>query len=443
MNLGERNRPSVRATVPLAMALCFVPGALPGAPLHVNSRSLILSYDMQAATDVASARLWFSRDDGQSWHEAAQDQPCQQLKFEAQNDGKYFFYIVLENKGGASAPPPQPGTEPHLTAIVDTIPPTLQLHGANSAPSELGSALVRIRASALDENLGSAATRVFYRADATSGWQDGGNAALSDGLILWNAPPDIDAVVDLRVTVTDLSGNRADDEILDVAIPSAGRLQPPRGTAAAAQPDPGDSQSDPLAVPPIEPPLVEPVPPVTLDEQPEAAPPMAAGPLAESRADLARLRDQAQRFLAQGRLSLAAARIEDALRIAPEDPDLLVDWGSVAFRNRQYNQADQSFRRALQNTPNHIGAIEGLALVAATENRYPEARSHLQHLLRLEPESAQHWLHLGDIEHKLGNTAKAYDAWERVLQFSAADGAVVQGAQDRLKIFRREPVMAK
>jgi predicted TPR repeat methyltransferase len=59
----------------------------------------------------------------------------------------------------------------------------------------------------------------------------------------------------------------------------------------------------------------------------------------------------------------------------------------------------------------------------------------LQHLLRLTPSSAENWLHLGDVEHKLGNRAAALQAWERVLDLPDADAQVRVFAQERVKYF--------
>ena len=82
--------------------------------------------------------------------------------------------------------------------------------------------------------------------------------------------------------------------------------------------------------------------------------------------------------------------------------------------------------------------IDGLALVEATQRRYPEARSHLLHLLRLSPQSGKHWLHYGDAEHLLGNATAATAAWEKVLNLEPADEHIREKAQKRLKLFAQQ-----
>jgi tetratricopeptide (TPR) repeat protein len=110
---------------------------------------------------------------------------------------------------------------------------------------------------------------------------------------------------------------------------------------------------------------------------------------------------------------------------------------SALYRLARYNDSDPRFQSALDLAPDHPGAIEGLALVAATQKRYPQAREHLRHLLRLRPESGSVWLRVGDIEHRLGNEAEALDAWERVLTARETDADVRRQAQRRLDYFGR------
>jgi tetratricopeptide (TPR) repeat protein len=113
---------------------------------------------------------------------------------------------------------------------------------------------------------------------------------------------------------------------------------------------------------------------------------------------------------------------------------LLSELGSALYSAGKYDDATTRFEAALKLTPDVPNALEGLALVAATQRRYPQAREHLLHLLRVNPQSAANWLRLGDIEHKLGNTEEAATAWQRVLDMRAADRALRDKAEKRLKL---------
>ena len=129
--------------------------------------------------------------------------------------------------------------------------------------------------------------------------------------------------------------------------------------------------------------------------------------------------------------------------MTPDNADLQVDLGSVLFHAGQYDQAAGRFQRALDAFPNHLGAIEGLALVAVNQKRYPEARSHLEHLVKLCPDAAEHWLHFGDVEHMLGNAVDACAAWKKALQLEPADETIRPEAQKRLRLFGQDRPSAK
>lgn len=422
-------------TLPLLLA-AIASASVSAAPVHyVNSRLVVLSFQPAAGAEIDQVHVWISKDDGKAWLAAdATRIATHALQLEVPQDGKYFFYLVLENAAGRSAEPPSAGSLPHAIVIVDTVAPALQLHGVQQTPPASDAQPLQLRLSLIEENLGDGAPRLFYRSNPDAAWQGGGPVVVSDGIIAWLPPADISVTVDVRVIVTDLAGNQAADELRDI------RSEPPRTEPSPIKPnaDLGLDEASPatagdLLVPPLPPVTLAPVPAVALDEPASPAP--ASQPSPDANGESRRLREQAAAYLAQGHLSLAGARLQQALEAAPNDPDLLVDLGSVLYRGRRYDEADRRFQDALDSSPEHLGAIEGLALVAATQNRYPQARSHLEHLLRIVPDSAKHWLHYGDVQHMLGNANAAHDAWEKVLEFEPADKTVREKAQKRLKLF--------
>jgi tetratricopeptide (TPR) repeat protein len=416
--------------------------ALPGPHSWLSVRQMTLTFQAGSATQIDRVKVWTSND-GKTWTEAHVTKVTRNsVRYDAPKDGNYRFYVILENKAGRSADPPSGASNPHLIVTVDTAPPTVQIHSAQETVSPHGERLLHLNASVLEENLDEAGCRIFHRANAHAGWQDGGPVAFADGLITWQLPPDIGLDFDLRLVVTDLAGNRAFDEIRDVSIapfptdPRPTPLHPAPTVAVAGQLD----VLPEVVVPSVPPVTLAPVLQCTLADEPLPAA-TAASSQAETQSQ--HLREQAARYLAQGRPSLASARFQDALELAPDDPDLQVDLASLLYRTRQYDQAQQRFQLALDSSPEHLGAIEGLALVAVTQNRYPQARSYLEQLLQICPESGIHWLRYGDIEHKLGNAAQAHAAWEKALKLEPADETVREMAQKRLRLFRQSPATAK
>jgi TolA-binding protein len=427
--------------LPLVLAANAFAEMFPDQPQYLNSRTIILSFQTANSAEIERVRVWVLTDDGGTWTEATvAPSAANAVRFNAGHDGNYSFYLVLENEGGRSADAPSTGAKPHARVIVDTAPPTLQIHQARRHDSPGGDPQVQLNVSLVDENLGENGVRLFYRSNTDASWQDGGPVIFAHGIVTWQPAADIGPTGDLRLVVTDLAGNQASDETQYAMITQASGSEP----AAAVGPSPAASATTsplvlgPASVPPIPSVIVEPVPAVTLGDEPEAIPTTQPSPEAARQSQL--LREEAARYLAEGRLSLAGARLQDAIGLTPADPNVLVDLGDVLYRTHQYDEAARRFRSALEASPDHAGAIEGLALVAAAQNRYPQARSYLQHLLRLSPESVEHWLHYGDVEHLLGNTAEARAAWEKVLKIESADEQLREKAQKRLRLFGQDGV---
>ena len=396
-------------------------------PRYLNSRRIILSFDTATVAPVESIALWVSTDGGQGWREAeAGFSGSNVARFEISTDGGYAFYLVLVNSAGRSGEPPVSGSRPHATVIVDTVAPTLQVHEAGFVRTAAEAPKLHVSLSLIEENLGDAGVRVFYRTSADTLWRDGGPVPVIDGQFSWEPPTPVGPSIDIRVVATDLAGNQACEEITDLAT----QFGLPIDQAAAAS-EPDTVRPGPVLVEPVRRALVEPAAHVSLAE-PSARQTPTSQP---SNTSLARLRQLAERHAALGQFSLATARLEDALERAPDDADLLVDLGSVLYRAQRHGEAAARFQAAAELFPDHVGAIEGLALVAATQNRYAQARTHLKHLLRLKPESGRFWLRYGDMEHKLGNAAEAVRAWERVLSVREADDRAVEKAKARLKYF--------
>ena len=404
---------------------------IPASPLFLNSRTIILSCQSANEAAIDTVHVWVSTGEPISWHKAKVGKTdLGAVQYEAHSDGKYSFYIVLENKQGRSAADPIAGSKPHLSVIVDTTPPTLQLHAIKRLIASEKADRLRLRLSLVDENLGTAGTRLFYRANSETGWQDAGPVMYASGIISWQPPADLPSSIDLRVCATDLAGNQAVDELADVRINDL-ETMPGRTVAAESAP-----VLEPVVVPPVEPVTVTPLSPVILGEVTAQTP--TSQPSMQKSRQAERLHEQALRFLSEGRLSLASTRLNDALKITPDNPDLQTDLGSILFRAKQYNKAAQHFQQAIEDAPEHIGAIEGLALVAVNQKRYPDARTYVQQLLKLCPDSGEHWMHLGDVEHMLGNNLEARAAWNKALELEQTDDNIRKDVETRLRMFGKE-----
>ncbi len=408
----------------LLYIVCGLSSALAASaaePRYVSTPEVQLEFEALngEATDVV---VWVSTDRRQTWGPAAAERigtytiSCKEL-----SDGWHDFYVVLSNEHGDSAPPPVSGSEACATVVVDTAPPTIQLHDYKQVTRDSGEKRIRLNSSLIEENFAADGTRVFFR-DADSNWRDGG-AAVSDGdYLLWSPPGFVAGSIEICVLVADKAGNRSRSAPLTIELAARVPLSElvdeghlPQclmyGTLVPAE------VLRNTGTEPIEP--DEPDPSVDVDP-----------------AELEQLRSLAAQFVQQGRFALAAARFADALALAPYDPDLLVDSGSVLYRLREYEDAHDRFAQALELQPNHIGALDGLALVAATQKRYAPARDYLRQLLVLTPDSGLVWLRSGDIEHRLGNALDATAAWQRAIKAADTTDEIRARAQRRLEQFQ-------
>jgi TolA-binding protein len=431
----------VRATIP-ALALVLSTAASASELRYIAAREVLLDCTPVNDVPVTAVDLYVSEDAGRTWQKVLTEgvPPT----YVAPDDGQYYFYLVLHNAGGASAPPPQAGTRAMAVVVVDTTPPLLQIHDVhvNSSASEV---TAEADITFVEEHLSDMPLRLFYRVDGAS-WIDGGRVARQGDRLTWPIPAQIDAAqIDLRLIAIDRAGNRSTCDYANVRLPNhAAAHEPTDDTAAESADTPQDASAQATSAGDITDVRIDAIEPVTFTApapapQQEPAPTTQPARRLPARDEhLEHLRTLARRFMREGRYALAAARLEDALAASPDDADLLVDLGSAQYRLGRYDQADERFSAAQEMIPDHVGAIEGRALVAATQKRYAPASEHLLHLLRLQPDSGAHWLRYGDVQHRLGRTRDALDAWQRVLAVADEHPDLLKKAQRRLECFDPE-----
>jgi len=388
---------------------------------YLATNQIRLTFQAEGERDLLGAEVWLRDERSAEWRRVATEwDGGQSALVTIEEDGCYDVFLMLRNEAGGSAAEPGPETAGQACVVIDTAPPVLQVHAVRVV--DRGEAGIELRAglTAYEENHRAEWIRVFYQPETGGRWVDGGAGRVVDGELVWPVPRDVSGELRMRVVATDSAGNRAADEW-------SGRLP----AAAPAGATGGGSKVEPLAVAPVE---IAPVGKVVLDRPKQEE---VGLDLADAQY-LPHLRKLAARYEGEGRYGLAAARLEDALALAPEDTGLLVELGSALYRSGRYLEAGERFEAALRQQENHIEAIEGLALVEATLKRYPEARAQLQRALTLRPESGRNWLRYGDIEHRLGNREAALKAWRHVLMVDDADEAATGQARERLKYFERE-----
>jgi tetratricopeptide (TPR) repeat protein len=103
--------------------------------------------------------------------------------------------------------------------------------------------------------------------------------------------------------------------------------------------------------------------------------------------------------------------------VAVQQPSLVYsEYGKVLLQQKKFSEAAQQFQMALSKTPGQIDSYVGLALIAAEDKQWDEARKHALSALTLKDDVAICYLVLGLADAFAGDLTKAVGHCERALQ---------------------------
>ncbi|MEA2604642.1 MAG: hypothetical protein QOF89_5634 [Acidobacteriota bacterium] len=105
-------------------------------------------------------------------------------------------------------------------------------------------------------------------------------------------------------------------------------------------------------------------------------------------------------LLAMKRNDEALKTAEAALAAAPGNPDYLYLRGAVRMAGQQLLEAEKDFRQVLQIRPDHLAALNDLAVLDMTLGRTAEARELLQKVLALRPGDPRATANLKSLDEK-------------------------------------------
>lgn len=365
----------------------------------VRSNAIALSFN--SPNPVEMVEVYGSIDSGRTWQPVpVAVATAAGVQVEAMQEGRNEFFLVLHNAAGASSDPPVAGTAPHASVVLDTRAPIVQMHQLDIEAAIGQAPLARLRMNIIEEHLSPGGVRLFVRGGPADSWRDAGAIAYTRKQILHTLPADLEGLIDIRLVVTDQAGNRTMEDRFGIEIPDP---------TVRRTTSPG--------------PALPPTPEVPeLEELPPPTDPRLFG-----------LRERGLSHYRQGEYDLAAARLQEALKLAPGNPDLLADLGWTQVQNSDMDQAQDLFGSALQNAPEHLKSLEGLALVQVKQHDYDGARGAFERYLRKAPRDGRMWLNYGDTLHRIGDQRAAERAWEKVLGVDS-DLRTASKARERLRV---------
>ena len=397
----------------LTALLSVVAGAdfpRPSSPAHpaVRTQFVELHYQIAPGTmPLIKVDLWYTTDEGRSWWHYGPDADCTPpVAFRAPSEGLYGFYIVAANRAGCSSGPPQPGTPPQSSCLVDLTPPVVQFHVASKNSDFNTTRAVQLTWSAYDGHLASKPVTVYCQTPDQVTWQLVESALPNSGHCEWHAPPELVGAISLKLSVSDMAGNVTEQVWNQLTI------DPPAG----AQREPATSQPVALAPPKRPQELVEP-------------------PDADVAEPARRKVELATWHLVRGEFNVAAERFHEALQLDPTLVDARNDLAGILYKQGRYDLALSEYQRVLALDPAHSQALEGMAMTYMQRHEPDLAQAALQKMLLSTPDDPEVWLNLGDLALKMNQRTRARTCWEKAVQLSSPGSPTVTRARQRLDAY--------
>ena len=182
-------------------------GQSPGQPqtLYARQRQINIPFDPDPAEAhrIKQLQLFYSTDNGRSWHVGATAAPDQKrFSFIAEGDGLHWFAVQTTDLQDRTYPEKREALAPALRVVFDTVPPVVNLKALPARGNEVG-VTWDVRDANFDANQ-PGAIKLEYRLAGAATWTPlfRANGASSH---YW--APGTTGLLDVRMRATDLAGN--------------------------------------------------------------------------------------------------------------------------------------------------------------------------------------------------------------------------------------------
>src|SRR5215217_2633074 len=130
-------------------------------------------------------------------------------------------------------------------------------------------------------------------------------------------------------------------------------------------------------------------------------------------AEFKELLEKGETLAEEGLLEEALSRFEQALALAPDDPEVIEAIGRILLGLNRLEEAEASFLDALELDPDWVAPRMGLASLAARNDEPFKVVHHLERATALDPEYADAFVELGRYYGTMGETGLARATFER------------------------------
>ena len=103
--------------------------------------------------------------------------------------------------------------------------------------------------------------------------------------------------------------------------------------------------------------------------------------------------DKGMQALREEKLDAAEKALEQAMKLAPNNPQVLYEQGVLDLKKRDWTKAQSVLEKVTQMQPNSAGALAALGMALCNQKKYAEAIPPLEKSLGLEPAEGwqTHW----------------------------------------------------
>lgn len=377
-------------------------------PAQIQSRVFEIAYRVnEEALPLESVQLWYTVDEGRTWHQYGLDEDRQSpMVFRAGFEGLYGFFLRLTNAAGASAPPPSASNPAHQWAFVDFTAPVVQLHPLRQT-TVLAHQVLQIRWSAIDSNLLLRPIEIEYQLPPDQSWHAIVAEPLANtGRYDWRLPTGLAGALAIRVIATDKGSHRvrSDRQSVEIVSVTPSHVATTHAPVTAA---PSMGQTRPT---------------------------LALAGTTNDATHAARLLAEAITLRDAGDDRRAVMRLREAVKLAPELTDAFAEMGGIFYRMGDLDRALNAYEIALAQRPTMRNALLGAAVVDRQMHDYASAARRLRTILRYDPHDARTWMHLGDIAIYRGDEVLARECYVRATRIDPQAGKVIEDARKRLQL---------
>ena len=392
------------ATICVAVFSALGEAATPPAD-HLLPKAQARQFDIaykvnEGAQPVESVDLWYTFDEGKTWHMYGRDgDSISPMRFSAPQEGLCGLYFVIRNAVGVSSVPPVAETEPQLWIFIDFTPPIGQMHSPELDFLPADQRTMKIQWTAIDANLSSRPIDLAYRSLPNGDWIDVRHKLPNSSRYDWRIPKELTGEIMMRLTVRDRGGHQTQSATSAICIDKKEELAANVSTLI-----------------------------------PEAA--SEINESASSAHDIRRAKELVQKgawHQLRNEHELASARFRDALRLDSQRWDALVKLGSSMYALGRFKESTGAYELALRQVPGNREALDGIARAYVALKDYRAAEANLLSIVEHYPKDVEAWLNLGDVCIYRGNEVGARDNYVKAMTLCPEKEVIVSKAKARLQ----------